>query len=209
MKKNTHTHTVQYWVCGSQLNTIYFNWTHCVHTVYWSAFLHCVPRVRYNPWVFLWVLSSRNWRSMHMLLLSYTQLTATREINCGPQRRMKWRKRKQNGINMAELLLFGHFCSTSCIALMISSIFHSIRVFFLLSVSLSLSPARSASLFFFFFNFIPLHFFAHSAGVGCVGATVGRICTERISCKCAMNDRRIYEGKMNKITQYMKRTNKK
>lgn len=59
---------------------------------------------------------------------------------------------------MAELLLFGYFCSTSCIALMISSIFHSVCICMLLSLSFfALFPSLSRShtirrLFFSFFS---------------------------------------------------------
>lgn len=80
-----------------------------------------------------------------------------------------------------------YFCSTSCIALMISSIFpfHTCLSFFSLSFRLSLSSSFCVS--FFSYNFF--------SPWSVVLPRFRCICAECISCKCAMNDWWIYEGK--------------
>lgn len=137
-----------------------------------------------------------------MLLLLYA--VNNEKINCEARRRIKWRKRKQNGINMAELLLFGYFCSTSCIALMISTIFHSMLAAALFSLALALEWLA------IFFSFIP--FFSRSLSCalvrspshvrldGCVGAIRMELRWSEYRVNVQWTTRRIYEGKMNKIT---------
>lgn len=73
---------------------------------------------------------------------------------------------------MAELLLFGYFCSTSCIALMISTIFHSMLAAALFSLALALEWLA----IFFFFHSI---FFSFALVRSCslsFSRSAGRLC---------------------------------
>lgn len=121
---------------------------------------------------------------------------------------------------MTELLLFGYFCSTFCIALMISSIFPFCTSFYLILFPVCYTFVVSLSFHvyicllihtnvFIYERLVFFFFFLNSGWAAVVFLRFRCICAECISCKCVMNDWWIYEGKNQRNNTLQSAQNKK